>query len=1304
LLVEDNPTDVLLVRASLEQDKFTEFRIAVAETLGEGLSVFRQAHFDVVLLDLGLPDSMGLATFERWRDQAPDVPVMICSGAQDEETAVQAVRMGAQDYLVKDDIQPKFVVRAIRYAIERYKLAHSLVESETRFSTAFFNNPAPQSIIDPINSKIMAVNNACCQLFGYSREELMGNNPEKLNLWQDPADKLTALEELQRTGHLLPREVTVRVKSGETRTVMVAIEPIMWQGVLCLISTILDITERKRAEELLRESEAHFHGTLDTMQEGIMLIGWDWRYLYINKAAETQGRRPAEELLGKAVMECWPGFEATPYFQLEQKVMRERQSAEIEGQFTFPDGEIRWFHWNVQPASVGLLIVTQDITPRKQVEAALQESEEKFRSVVECSPDIIFSVDRQMRIKFINRVPPGITVEESLGKSALDYVPPEYHHRVKTEIQRVFETGQSCWYEIQARGPYDSIAWYSTRLASLNRGTSDEQVLLITEDITERKRAEEKLQESEERFREFANVVDEGFWVLDWNNQHLDYFNPAYKNIWKYSAEQHILDPNTFFETIFPDDLPIVRQAIERRSQGETVAIEYRIILPDQSLHWVWDRTFPVFDAEGNLARILGVVTDITERKQVEDTLRASEEKYHRLSLELEERVAQRTAEIETIRQRLELATHAAGLGVWDLDLRTGKLFWDDQIYATYGLDRNAFQPSLDSFMSIVHPEDVAKLISFTQEALSGKTENQIEYRVLCNDGVVKHIRVQGLVLKDTAGQVDHLIGVIHDITQSKLAQEALKASEVKYRLLFENMTEGFSLQEIITDANGEPVDFRFLDANSAYGHHTGLQSQEVIGKTILEIMPQADRRQIEMYGKVALTGEPMAYEYFSKTFNRHFAVRVFSPRHGQFASTFEDITERKQAEQALQFSRDQLDLANHELARASRLKDEFLANMSHELRTPLNAILGLTQVLSEQMAGPLNTRQLESINIVESSGKHLLDLINDILDLSKIEAGNMTLNMEPVRVNSVCHTSLSFIKEIAHKKNIKVSSHLDQTVEWIQVDERRFKQMLVNLLTNAVKFTPAGGAIELAVTGSREHEIVQFSVRDTGIGIAPEDLKRLFKPFTQVDSSMTRQFEGTGLGLSLVKRMAELHGGSVSVESQLGKGSLFTITLPWNEMMQRYSHILSGASSATVAVPMSDSSVSQPEAHAPLILIAEDNQTNTTMLELYLSARGYQLVFAKHGGEALDLARSEHPALILMDLQMPVMDGYEAMRRLRQDSDPAIANIPVIALTALAMPSDRERAFTVGANAYMSKPVDLKQLVELINGCIQAK
>jgi two-component system, sensor histidine kinase and response regulator len=242
-----------------------------------------------------------------------------------------------------------------------------------------------------------------------------------------------------------------------------------------------------------------------------------------------------------------------------------------------------------------------------------------------------------------------------------------------------------------------------------------------------------------------------------------------------------------------------------------------------------------------------------------------------------------------------------------------------------------------------------------------------------------------------------------------------------------------------------------------------------------------------------------------------------------------------------------ELKMANIELTRALRLKEEFLANMSHELRTPLTAILGLSEGLQEQVYGTLNDKQMKSLQTIENRGHHLLSLINDILDLSKIEADKLSLHIDTVSVNDICQTSLQMTKEAAYQKHIELSTTFNSVVETIEADERRLMQIIVNLLSNAVKFTPEGGSIHLEVKGESELNRVLISVQDTGIGIAEKDIEQTFEAFVQLDGALNRMQEGTGLGLSLVHRLTKMHGGELFVESEVGKGSRFTVSLPWN-------------------------------------------------------------------------------------------------------------------------------------------------------------
>jgi signal transduction histidine kinase/ActR/RegA family two-component response regulator len=390
---------------------------------------------------------------------------------------------------------------------------------------------------------------------------------------------------------------------------------------------------------------------------------------------------------------------------------------------------------------------------------------------------------------------------------------------------------------------------------------------------------------------------------------------------------------------------------------------------------------------------------------------------------------------------------------------------------------------------------------------------------------------------------------------------------------------------------------------------------------------------------------------------------------------------------------------ANAKLEHANRIKDEFLATMSHELRTPLNSILGMSELLLEQRRDPLSAQQQRALSIVESSGRHLLELINDILDVSKIEAGKLVFHPETVEIAQICQASLTFVKTQAMKKSIKLTLEKDKTVSKIHADPQRLKQILINLLTNAVKFTPDHGQVTLEVQADADQDLIQFHVIDTGIGIAVEDLKQLFQPFVQVESKLNRKFEGTGLGLALVQKLTDLQGGSVDVESTVGKGSRFTINLKMGQAFVARQETLE-----------SQGSVGESQAADPAeksldhgtVLLAEDNLSNVLTMGDYLMSHGYQVAFASDGLEAIAKAIEIQPDIILMDIQMPVVDGLEAIGRLR--SDPRFISTPIIALTALAMPGDRERCLEAGANEYLSKPVGLKELVKTIKSFVQPK
>jgi len=848
--------------------------------------------------------------------------------------------------------------------------------------------------------------------------------------------------------------------------------------------------------------------------------------------------------------------------------------------------------------------IQQENLERKRAEEALQTSESKYRALVENIQVGVVVHDSNSGILFANPKASqllGLTEDQLLGKKAID---PDWHFiredRTRMPLEEypanktLADTPLSDLIIGIMRPERTEPIWVQCNTHSTQNSKGQIQQVIVTfNDITERKQIEdnihqrvkalELLYESGLIFSQLLNPREIAQKIIELLGEKLN---------WHHTAIRLVRPQDQSLELVAFDQPGAESPAEEMMAQAHLSKLitgfdegltgwalqQSKIVRSgDVSIDPRYVASFPGINSGLYVPlksgeRLIGVISIESEKpdafSQADEYLIATlasqaanafenarlYEESTRYAGELEERVQERTAEIESTRQRLELAVKTAGIGIWELDIKQNKDYWDAPLFALYGLTKESTLASPVTWYNVLHPDDLERQLQLMNEAVHHKQPYNTEFRVIWPDKSIHYIKSSGVVIYNAAGLPERMIGANQDITIDKQAEETLR-------------------------------------------------------------------------------------------------------------------------------------FANAEMERGMRMKNEFLANMSHELRTPLNAILGISESLEEQIAGTLNEKQLKYVRIVGESGHHLLDLINDILDLSKIEAGKLEIDIQSVSVEKLCSSSLRLVKELAQKKSLHISFKIDENVKIILGDERRLKQSLVNLLGNAVKFTPQGKKIGLEVCGDPEKNEINFIVWDEGIGINQEDIKLLFRPFVQLNAGFTREFSGTGLGLALVSQMIRLHGGRVTLTSELKVGSRFTITLPWMPTEQGI---------RTPIKPQVLADNHQPRVkRTGKILLAEDTEVVAQLISEYLKHMGYEVSIAQNGWESVVLARQERPQLILMDIMMPVMNGLDAARLIRADA--ALQNVPIIALTALAMPGDREQCIAAGMNDHVSKPIQMQELAQII-------
>jgi PAS domain S-box-containing protein len=526
------------------------------------------------------------------------------------------------------------------------------------------------------------------------------------------------------------------------------------------------------------------------------------------------------------------------------------------------------------------------------------------------------------------------------------------------------------------------------------------------------------------------------------------------------------------------------------------------------------------------LEAVAGRTWDAVERARAEAALRVSE-------------------------ARLRLAVDVAELGTWTINLADGTGDLDPRAAEIVGLPPGSFGNVVQSQLTAVHPDDLAELQAAVAAGVARGGDFDLAYRVIHPDGSVHHVASRARTVADDAGRPVRLLGTNRDVTAEREAEVRLRASETRYRALFDSVDAGFCIIEVLLDDAGRPVDYRFLETNPAFVRQTGLA--DAVGRTMRELAPAHEAHWFEAYGRVARTGEPARFEAAAEALGRWYevyAVRVGDPGERRVAVLFNDVAERKRAEaerdrllRESERARAEAEGARQEAEGANRAKSEFLAVMSHELRTPLNAIGGYAELLEMGIRGPVTEQQREDLHRIQQSQRHLLGLINEVLNYAKLESGAVRYDLADVRVRDALAAAAVLVSPQASARGLALEVAPCPPELVVRADADKLRQILLNLLSNAVKFTERGGRVELrcAADGGR----VLVTVRDTGIGIPADQLERIFEPFVQVRADLTRTAEGTGLGLAISRDLARGMGGNLAAESAVGVGSTFRLTLP---------------------------------------------------------------------------------------------------------------------------------------------------------------
>ena len=637
-------------------------------------------------------------------------------------------------------------------------------------------------------------------------------------------------------------------------------------------------------------------------------------------------------------------------------------------------------------------------------------------------------------------------------------------------------------------------------------------------------------------------------------------------------------------------------------------------------------------------------------------------------------------AALRDTRARLEATIAAAEVAVWSLDIASGRVSADARMIEMFGLrPEDAAGVDVAAYFAVIHPDDVPPTQALLGRAMESGAPYDATFRVRKPDGAWRWVLARGQ-LDRAAGARGMMRGVVIDASLRKQAEEQLQASEERYRTLFEAIDQGVCVIEMLYDALKRPCDYRFLEVNPAFVRATGLE--HAVGRTMRSMVPGHEAHWFEVYGKVAATGEPVHFVDEAAQLGRWYdvyAARVGPVGSRKVVVLFTDITQRRRTEVELRRLAD-------DLAEQDRRKTEFLATLAHELRNPLAPIRSGLQLMRRARSDPAATSRVQ--DIMDRQLDHLVHLVDDLLDVARITRGQVELKPALVPLadvlNAAVETSLPLVEAARHRLDVRLP-HEPLT---LFADATRITQVVSNLLNNAAKYTPRGGHIVLAA--ERDGDQALIAVSDNGIGIPPEAIHEVFRMFTQVAHAARHVPGGLGIGLSLVKSLVELHGGTIQAASAgPGTGSVFTVRLP----LARHG----AGPDGTPQAPEAD----QGHITSLRLLVVDDNRDAADTLAALLSTMGHDVVVAHDGHQALRMLDGLRPDAVFLDIGMPGLSGYEVAEAVRLE--PRHDGIMLVALTGWGGADDRARTAKAGFDAHLTKPATVGA-IEAVLRAVEAR